>query len=384
MITNIGKTLIGKYMLGQAPAYASYIAVGCGPRPLDTPDSAEDFSEKKSLDFEMFRVPISSRGFVNENGINKIVLTAELPTEERYEITEVGIYSAGSNPSAGAYDSKNIFAFTSTENWQYHTATSAVAIPVISIALDDPEYDNVIATTNSVFQSNADNSIFYKPSRVNRYERSRFLNNIIFIRGNDSDLSISEDSGPTEDHFVIEPGSNHIHLTGANVDFTKNAPTDELRLAFSLVNKNGDSISIPDTVRVLVDFASTDAGTGEYARFEAEINHGTSGNPELVQDFSDNRYFIVSKQLQELYTSANFTWDAVTVVKIYACVIDGGVPSGDYYVALDAMRLENIATVNPLYGLTGYSVIKTDGAETIIKSPNTSNYLEFRFSIGVT
>ena len=384
MITNIGKTLIGKYMLGQAPAYASYIAVGCGPRPLDTPDSAEDFSEKKSLDFEMFRVPISSRGFVNENGINKIVLTAELPTEERYEITEVGIYSAGSNPSAGAYDSKNIFAFTSTENWQYHTATSAVAIPAISIGLDDPEYDNVIATTNSVFQSNADNSIFYKPSRVNRYERSRFLNNIIFIRGNDSDLSISEDSGPTEDHFVIEPGSNHIHLTGANVDFTKNAPTDELRLAFSLVNKNGDSISIPDTVRVLVDFASTDAGTGEYARFEAEINHGTSGNPELVQDFSDNRYFIVSKQLQELYTSANFTWDAVTVVKIYACVIDGGVPSGDYYVALDAMRLENIATVNPLYGLTGYSVIKTDGAETIIKSPNTSNYLEFRFSIGVT
>ena len=384
MITNTGKALIGKYMLGQAPAYASYIAVGCGPTPLDMPDTAGDFSTKQSLDFEMFRVPISSRGFVNEGGINKIVLTAELPTEERYEISEVGIFSAGSNPSAGAYDSKNIFAFTNTENWQYHTASSAVAIPTISSPLDEPEDDNIIATNNAVFQSNADNSIFYKPSRVNRYERCRFLNNIIFIRGNDSDLTISEDSGPTQDHFVVEPGSNHIHLTGANVDFTKNSPIDELRLAFSLINKNGDSISIPDTVRILVDFASTDAGTGEYARFEVEINHGTSGNPELVQDFSDNRYFVVSKQLQELYTSANFTWDAVTVVKIYACVIDGGVPSGDYYVALDAMRLENVATINPLYGLTGYSVIKTDGAETIIKSPNTSNYLEFRFSIGVT
>jgi hypothetical protein len=383
MITNTGKTLIGKYMLGQAPAYASYIAVGCGPTPLDILDTAGDFSTKKSLDFEMFRVPISSRGFVNEDGVNKIVLTAELPTEERYEITEVGIYSAGSNPSAGAYDSKNIFAFTNTENWQYHTASSATAIPSISSALD-PDDNNIITTTQPVFQSNADNSIFYKPSRVNRYERCRFLNNTIFIRGNDSDLTISEDSGPTQDHFVIESGSNHIHLTGANVDFTKNSPIDELRLAFSLVNKNGDSISIPDTVRILVDFASTDAGTGEYARFEVEINHGTSGNPELVQDFSDNRYFVVSKQLQELYTSANFTWDAVTVVKIYSCVIDGGVPSGDYYVALDALRLENIATVNPLYGLSGYSVIKTDGAETIIKSPNTSNYLEFRFSIGVT
>ena len=60
------------------------------------------------------------------------------------------------------------------------------------------------------------------------------------------------------------------------------------------------------------------------------------------------------------------------------------VPSSNYYIALDALRLENVATVNPLYGLTGYSVIKTDGAETIIKSPNTSNYIEFRFSIGVT
>ena len=384
MITNDGKALIGKYMLGQAPAYASYIAVGCGPTPLDIADTPGDFSAKKSLDFEMFRVPISSRGFVNEAGINKIVLTAELPTEERYEISEVGIFSAGSNPSAGAYDSKNIFAFTSTENWQYHTASSAIAIPTISSPLDDPEDDNIIATANAVFQSNADNSIFYKPARLNRYERCRFLNNIIFIRGNDSDLTISEDSGPTQDHFVIEAGSNHIHLTGANVDFTKNSPIDELRLAFSVINKNGDSGSIPDTVRVLVDFSSTDAEGGEFAKFEVEINHGTSGNPEIVQDFSSNRYFVVSKQLQELYTSPNFTWDAVTVVKIYACVIDGGSPSADYYVALDAMRLENVTTVNPLYGLTGYSVIKTDGAEAIIKSPNTSNYIEFRFSIGVT
>ena len=389
MITNNGKTIIGKYMLGQAPAYASYIAIGCGPTPLDIADTPGDFSTKQSLDFEMFRVPISSRGFVNESGINKIVLTAELPTEERYEISEVGIFSAGANPSAGAYDSKNIFSFTSTENWQYHTSSSSVAIPTISSPLDDPEDDNIIATANAVFQSNADNSIFYKTARVNRYERCRFLNNIIFIKGNDANLTLSEDSGPTEDHFVIGAGSNHIHLTGANVDFTKNSPTDELRLAFSLINKDGDSGLIPDTVRVLVDFSSTDAGTGEFARFEAEINHGTSGNPELVQDFSSNRYFVVSKQLQELYTTANFTWDAVTVVKIYACVLseDSGpspIPSSNYYIALDAMRLENVATINPLYGLTGYSVIKTDNAETIIKSPNTSNYVEFRFSIGVT
>jgi hypothetical protein len=384
MITNTGKSIIGKYMLGQTPAYASFIAVGCGPTPLETEDVQGDFSTKEALDFEMFRVPISSRGFVNEGGLNKIVLTAELPTEERYEITEVGIYSAGSNPSAGAYDSKTVFAFTTTENWQHHTASAATSINSYLAPLDEPEDDNVIAVADAVFQTNADNSIFYKPSRAERYERCRFLNNTIFIQGDDSDLTISEDSGPTEDHFVVESGSNHIHLTGASVDFTRNSPTDELKLAFSLVNKDGDSFAIPDRVRILIDFAETDTLTGEFARFEAEINHGTSGKPELVLHFSTNRYFVVSKQLQELYTSANFTWNAVTVVKIYACVIDGGVPSEDYYVALDAIRLENVATINPLYGLTGYSLIKTDGAESIIKSPNTSNYIEFRFSVGVT
>ena len=74
----------------------------------------------------------------------------------------------------------------------------------------------------------------------------------------------------------------------------------------------------------------------------------------------------------------------VTVIKIYASVIVDDVPSEDYYLALDALRLENIATTNPLYGLTGYTVVKNTDAETVIKSPNTSNYIEFRFSIGVT
>ena len=223
MITNTGKSIIGKYLLGNAPAYASYIALGSGAKPgtfasedlrtLDncyseywlvpgsTPDvdydprkffiinptndlsssiigsvlamnpvavdsndvfdnngrfsqsiattvvdfSNDDFPkngdpnlhyksitvstdleeylyqgnvviksnlEKQTMDFEMFRVPISSRGYITENGVNKIVLTSELPTEERYEISEIGVYSAGANDEAGAYDSKVIFSFS--------------------------------------------------------------------------------------------------------------------------------------------------------------------------------------------------------------------------------------------------------------------------------
>jgi hypothetical protein len=375
-------------MLGQAPAYASFIAVGCGPTPLTTGDVANDFATKENLDFEMFRVPISSRGFINENGINKIVLTAELPTEERYEISEIGLYSAGSNPSAGSYDSKTVFSFTTGEAWQYQTASSSLLIPTQTESLDSPEDDNVISVASPVFQTNADNPIFYETSRALRYERCRFLNNTIIIQGNEANITISEDSGPTLDRFVVEEGSNYIKLTGANVDFTKNSLNDELRLAFSLINKNGESLSIPDTVRILVDFSSTDGL--EFARFELEINQGSSGNLEnSVADFETNRYFVVSKKINELYTSANFTWDVVTTVKIYSCVLveESGptlVPSEDYYIALDALRLENISTANPLYGLTGYTIIKNDNAETIIKSFNSQNYIEFRFSIGVT
>jgi hypothetical protein len=381
MITNTGKNIIGKYLLGQAPAYASFIAVGCGAKPLATADPFGDYTAKENLDLEMFRVPISSRGFVNEGGISKIVLTAELPTEERYEITEVGIYSAGSNPSAGSFDSKTVFSFTQGENWQYHSEASVSAIPTYTSPLDDPEDDNVIAVVDPVFQTNADNTIFYKQSRADRYERCRFLNNIILIEGNDADLTISEESGPTADHFVVEDGSNHIHLTGGTIDFTRNSPIDELRLAFSLVNKNGDSASTPDSVRVLVEFAATEEVGGEFARFEAEVVDDSSGG---AYDFSTERYFVVSKQLQELYTTPNFTWNSVTVTKIYASVLVDNIPSSDYYVALDAMRLENIATVNPLYGLTGYSVIKNTDATTVIKSSNTSNYIEFRFAIGLS
>ena len=383
MITDTGKSIIGKYLLGQAPAYASYIAVGCGAQPLATADPYGDYSLKENLDFEMFRVPISSRGFVNDAGTEKIVLTAELPTEERYEITEIGLYSAGSNPSAGAYDSKTVFAFTQGENWQYHNQSAATSIPTITEPLDDPNDDNIIATSDPVFQTNADNSIFYKTSRADRYERCRFLNNMIVVVGDDADLTIDPSTGSAAGHFYIEPGSNHIHLTGADVDFSRNAPTDQLRLAFSLISKDGDSNDVPDTVRILVEFASTDAeNSGEFARFEIELENGSGTGG--TYDFSENRYFVVTTDLEDLYVTNGFTWDAVTVVKIYTSIQVADVPTADYYIAYDALRLENISTINPLYGMTGYSVVKNADAETIIKNPNTSNYIEFRFTVGVS
>jgi hypothetical protein len=148
MITNTGKSIIAKYMLGQAPSYASYIAVGCGKKPLTTGDTIPDYSNQTNLDFEMFRVPISSRGYVIEDDISKIVFTAELPTEERYEISEVGVYSAGFDPLSIANDSRTILSFTNNENWTNQNGTEIISI---NRPLDYTEGNNIIETTSVTF-----------------------------------------------------------------------------------------------------------------------------------------------------------------------------------------------------------------------------------------
>lgn len=381
MITNTGKNILAKYLIGQAPAYASYIAIGCGARPLSTLEQFDDYSNKNELDFEMFRVPITSRGYVTENGVSSIVFTAELPSTERYEMTEIGVFSAASNPSAVSYDSRIVYSFADTETWEYHDQTSASAIPVIVEPLDGDANDNIINQTDVVFQTNADNAIFLNSSRLSRQERCRFLNNVIVMAGDMSNLEL------TAGHLVPDETSNHIHATGVTLDFSKNSPTDLLKLAFTVINKDGDSVEVPDNVRILFEVGSTDSSdpTGQWAKFEVNIDDVSyvAGTADQTVDFADNRYIVVTKQLQELYKSSGFTWSIVDVAKFYVTVTKDGVPSNDYYVCLDAIRFENVTTRNSLYGMTGYSVSKTTDGLPIIKNPNTANYVEFRFAMDV-
>jgi hypothetical protein len=153
-------------------------------------------------------------------------------------------------------------------------------------------------------------------------------------------------------------------------------------LAFSVINKDGNATVNPTRVMLLLEFDSADAhNTGEYARFEVDITH-TAGHAS--NDFSTNRYFVIKKQLQELVKSGSFSWSAVNTVKFSVCILDqNDNPSTDFYVALDALRIENTDELNVLYGLVGYSVIKNVQARPIIKSANTTNFVEFRFNIGV-
>jgi hypothetical protein len=411
---------------------------------------------KEVLDFEMFRVAISSKGYVNDGGVNKIILTAQLPTEERYQITEVGVYSAGSNAIAGQYDSKTITAFSSSENWQLSTGSSLVS-PSPSNSANEvlfPEFQlsavngsNVITTNAAAFKASTTNGLFTNLVRAQRYESPRFLNNSLLLRSNSSQIftnTLDENS-----LLVTSAGAKFLQLSGASTDLSKNSISDILKVAFSIVSITGSSISVPDFVRIGVEFANSDGS--QFAKMQ--IN---SSNDRL--NFADNRYIVGQKRLDELVYSSGgqFSWKDVSVIRVYASAIDRisvtnkaaatgkatittasshnlvvgdyvsmfnvdpllngirevtdvtdattfkfastatiasgsvnpngilDVPSKEYYIALDALRIDNVSTENPLYGLTGYSIIQNIEELAIVKSPNTNNYIEYRFILDVT
>jgi hypothetical protein len=381
MITIKGKSILAKYLLGQTPAYASYIALGCGPKPLDTTadfaDYSESFSAKADLDFEMFRVPVISKGYVTEDGVSKIVLTAELPTEERYEISEIGIYSSGTNPTAADTSSKILLTFSDNEIWEYHSGIVSEDIPKKTLASELVDSSNNIVYAGKAFRLDADSSILSTSTRLARYERPRFLNNNIVVRGDTS--SLYTDSGDGYLEFGL---GDHIHLTNISLNLDASAPTDELRLAFSLISKNDVSPATISNVKVMIEFASNHTEESEWARFNVDIDAGTGSGQ---QDFSANRYVVAKQQLQQMQKTANFSWSEVTTAKIYVTINDYSATADDTYVALDALRLESIAATdaNPLYGLTGYTIIKDQNMQPVLKEANTSNFVEFRFALDV-
>jgi hypothetical protein len=386
MITNEGKGILAKYLVGQAPAFASFIAIGCGATPVSSShifSGAElnEIKNKKSLDFEMFRVPVTSRGYVTENGVDKIVFTGELPTLERYEITEVGLWSAGSNPSANFNDSRPIFLFNENESWQnVNTPGSVVELTPYTDRLD---LDGVLTPTEKSFVTNSDNPTFLRPKRSGKYEGSRFLNNVIVLRGDLSKIDTDPDTGILE----INPTSpSHLRLTAATLDFDKSSPKDEFRLAFSVINKDEDRDNIqPENVKIVIEFSDKDVlddSEKEYARFETVLNKDDV-------DFANQRYFVSVTKFEDLSRSPGFTWKIANLVKIYVTIEEKNpntnivAISDQYYVCLDALRLENTTNLNPIYGLTGYSIIKTVDSKPIVKISNSSNHIEFRFGLDV-
>lgn len=379
MITNTGKAIIAKYMLGQITDYASYIAVGCGPKPITAPSGTFDidaYALKENLDFEMFRVPIISRGLITEvvNGENvtKVVLTAELPTENRYEMSEIGVFSAGENTVNASAQSRSIYTFSDGESWTYNSATPPL---VVSTADDTNGNVDQNKVGSGAFYLNSDNPIFESGNRSIRYERPRNMNSSLYLPGNSSKM-IKSGQDLTELTLDDVVSNIPLRLNAASLNLDKYSTEDELRLAFSVLNKAASPTTL-GSVRVKVEF-----------KYSVDGSESASFDSIAETDLDTNRYFVTSKKLKD-FVPNGFSWESVRIVNIYVSAhaktgttIDTD-SSGEFYVALDGLRIENNQSNNPAYGMIGYSVLKTVLAKTVLKKINSSSYVEFRFALGV-
>ena len=372
MITNNGKEIIAKYLLGQAPSFASYIAAGCGARPLATGNTTSISPTKKSLDFEVFRVPISSKGFIKEDGVEKIVFKAEMPTNQRFQISEVGLFPSQSNAVAGKYDSKLLVTFTPSENWSYVLNGSASAVPYLNEALDQDNVLSNISVSQSVAFINSDATVFNNSDRKNRQEPPRYLNRSLMVSGSTSMISES---------FVIGPNSYSLENSNLSFDLSQNLPTDQIKLALSLVSKTAANNTNPTNVRIVLQFVNNISNTNvESPKALLRIDLPSSS---FVSGGSTNRYITVTKNLSDFIKDDTFSFANINLVKINVSVLSSGSPTNNYFVILDGIRLDNISTPNPLYSMIGYNIITTEDGLPILKSENTNNYVEYRFGIGV-
>jgi hypothetical protein len=374
MITNEGKQLVAKFLLNQAPAYGSFISAGIGAKPLLESESIAIDPNKKSLDFEAFRVPISSKGFIKEDGVEKIIFKSEMPTDQRYQITELGVFPAINNSVAGKYDSKLLLTFSPSEQWQYVFDGSASAVPYPNEALDDDnELSNINESIEEILFINSDSTVFNNELRRNRYEPPRFLNRSLMVSGSTAFLNSA---------FTPSEYSKYIENSNISFDLSGNLPNDEIRLSFSLVSKTATTNTNPSGVRILIELINNLSGITTIAP-KAVTRISLTSSDFLDGDGDVNRYIVVNKKLSEFIQDGTFSWANVNYIRIYTTVLVAGSPSDNYYVVYDGVRLDNLTSENPLYALFAYNVIKTDDGYPILKKENTSNYIEYRFGIGV-
>ena len=468
MITNKGNQIITKYLLGQSPEYAAYLAIGVGAEPLDTSETDSSSPSKESLDFEAFRVPIISRGLVSDNivadidswvqsaglvtvetssqhGIKpgdsvelaftlsssansiregtyiidtttsntvtypqsftsasatpvswfssasasdtatiaydreRIIFKAQLPSDQRYQMTEIALYPAASNSLALNYDSKTFAGFLTTEGWTYHNVSASLvesdnAISFTTVSIADT-FGNVGSATflepltgsaaNALFV-NSNNEAFTFYERKNRYENTRFYNRCLIVPGNMTTFG--------GDAMTISGQQKYVFNSSLRLNLSQNSPDDYVKFALSVISNEVDASTPPSKTRLRFEFLDTTSGDAAVAT-------------ELLSagDLTASRYVIISKQIKDFDAGSDFSWARVDGINIYAQTLNS---SGNYdgsYVAFDGIRIDNENTDNPLYAMVAYSRLKNnyDAAQPIEKTENSQGYVEYRFGVNI-
>lgn len=368
MITTTGKNLIAKYLLNQAPEFASHIGIGVGGNAISQSSSVTFLEDAQSLNFEVTRVPILSRGLIKEDGTEKIVFKAQLPTDQRLQITEIGLFPAERNVLAERYDSKILATFTNAETWTYHQLGSASVvtsplneeIPIDTLG----NIDEALVDLEQFSFVNSDSSAFEFSQRKDRNEQPRYLAKSLFTFGNSASIN---------SNFIYSEDSYYAENNTVNINMGNNLPTDEIKLAFSLLSRDLLEETSPNIgVRFVLKFINNVPGTPS-----ASVGIYVPG-----ENFDTGRYQVATVNLSDFISETNFSWSNINTIRIYSCV-DDNTPE-NYFLSLDGLKIDNVSTINPLYGLTAAEYIETPDEYPVLKRENSISYIEYRFGLGVS
>jgi hypothetical protein len=314
----------------------------------------------------------------------KLSLTAELPADSRYEISEVGIWSGANNSLATQYDSRMIFNFT--QSWQLHGNSISEPPLNTNLGFDGTTTTTDIQSTEKVFYANTNDPLFQTNTRRARKEGPRHLNRTLMVRGDLSTITYDSLDGD----WVAE--GEHVHLNNINFNLAGNNTSDLLKLALSLVDKTATSLETVKDVKVFMEFFMNEVNpTSGFAKVQIYIPGSIFENSrynvsewELSQNIDyTNESALTTLPYRRFYTSPDFSSTEVRLCRIFVDITKQDDSQSDvHYLALDGFRIDNTLE-NPTYKMSGYSIIRGDGSP-IIKLTNTNNYIDFRFSLGVS
>jgi len=396
MITTNGRNIVAKYLLNQAPEFASHIAIGVGGQALPTSSSVTFSQDADSLGFEVARVPVLSKGLLKEDGVEKIVFKAELPIEQRFQITEIGLYPAENNIVAGNFDSRIISTFSNSEPWSYsNNVNDSGVVPYIGplrideVVPGDIETfielpGNFTYTLEDFVFINSNSSIFEYSDRINRGEQPRYLDKSMLVSGSTSVVNGAMPANSAS----IDTSSNlsyYVENNSISLDLGKNLPTDQIKLALSIIStaREGVDSLAPDNVKIRMELLNNAGANPPRAYVEISLYDIDAEYPERSLDSS--RYQVITKSISDFTTTENFSWSAVNSIRIYTCIHDdSNVNTGEHFVLYDGIRFENISSYNPLYSLVAAEYMKTLDENPILKKENSTSYVEYRFGVGVS
>jgi len=357
MFTSSGSSLLAKYMLGQLPAFATHIAIGCGAKALTQEPTNNPYISQTKLGFETYRSKIISRGYVNNDGIPELSLIAELPTNNRYGITEIALFPGLENPSAKDYDSRILLNFVD-EAYVYNSNTiSDISSTTVNIPNSGTISD--VTETKPFFISSSDGQLT-SDDRQKRLEAPRFLDKALLIKSNTT-------------------GS--VEARNLNIDLSKNSPEDYVSLAYSFLNDTvGDGLGVQNTYTVTIKFMTS--SETDYYRHTFDID---------ANSLSSSRYNIEPFQIKSLEAvGTSPTLYNINRVQFSIAKTSGSATETNWLL-LDGLRIDNTASFNSSFGLVAYKVVvnpvtigNTTIGSPIVKAANTTNFVEFRFSLDVT